>query len=294
MEPMNEIKATADFGELLALTKSFLLQEFKNGQHVFSDPATYEYFKKWRPKTAKQTFATPPKPVQAQRLPPPPLPSNPPPLPSLPPPPAIELEVAQKVIPAVPPLAREEKPLETKGARFSLTLEPVNEVQEIELFSIRKDFAKLFPERQLLETPPDDALAKKMGQLWKAQQSTPPEVVILSFQEGPEQQFFLQKIKGAVNERLAPCVIFSALTIEKRQVWDKILLMEGLRLIVAFDGIHSLPGLMSFYRESAEKTERYLGDIPFLQLSDLSLYLQQPQLKAALWQALCALLPSKQ
>jgi hypothetical protein len=301
-----------EYRNLLSLTQSFLLTEFKSKQHVFSDPSTYAFFKEYysksqhkqatpRPQHPQEQIQQAPLPRQQQQTPPAPPPQQqqtPPP----PPPPQQQVTPQPKPTPKAAPTPDPVKPSQTKevtkqqqasnkNGHFTFKLDPVTEVKETELFSIRKEVEKQFPEMQLITQPPDDALAKKVGQHWK-QSAVEPEVVILSFQETPDQQVFLQNMRAAINQRLAPCVIYSALTIEKRQVWEKLFNMKDLRLIITTDyGMYSLPGLMRHYRESPEKSERYLGGIPLLLLTDITVYLNQPQLKSALWQALSTMLP---
>ena len=66
--------------------------------------------------------------------------------------------------------------------------------------------------------------------------------------------------------------------------------MKGIKLIISSDfGIYSFPNLMRYYREF----QKTLGGIPVLLLTDLSLYLTQPHLKAALWQTLRTMLEKK-
>lgn len=299
-----------EYRNLLSLTQSFILAEFKSRQKVFSDPSTYEFFKQYQPKAKQQqnhvnaaprqapTTARPqpsPTPQQPKRVEPPPAQQQthqapPPPAPKQPQPPPLPQQPTESRQPE--PTIPEEKPVVSRNRHFSLKLEPVTEVKEIELASIKKEIEKLFPEKQLMAHPPADDVARKVGQKWK-QEAKAPEVVILSFQEHPDRQVFLQNMKAAINQRLAPCAIYSAHTIESKNAWDKLFAMKDLKLIVTTDyGMYSLPGLMRHYRESPEKSQRYLGGIPLLLLTDISLYLKQPQLKSALWQALCTMLPS--
>ncbi|MEM1282250.1 MAG: hypothetical protein AAGG81_01710 [Chlamydiota bacterium] len=294
-----------EYRKLLSLTQSFLLTEFKSRQLLFTDPETYEYFKQYQPKAPLPKKAPPQTQQQLQQ-------------PKFQPPPQQQKKTATppKQQPAQapsPPLTKQNQhaakttgtataqsttketpPASIKGQHFDLKLEPITEVKEIELSSIKKDFEKQFPDKQLISQPPDDSVAKKVGQQWKQAAKT-PEVVILSFHEHPDRQAFLQNMKTAISQRLAPCVIYSAQTIESKNAWDKLFNMEGLRLIVTTDyGMYSMPGLMRYYRESPEKSQRYLGGVPVLLLTDIALYLKQPQLKSALWQALCKMLPVPQ
>lgn len=320
MNPM--ISPQQELLDILSLTRSFLSMEYKGGELLVADSSTYDFFKRWQPKAGRKQTADKPIAEQQKEIY---LPPKDPQKTSEPAPrsdetvknqswvagghqsPTVERSqlverpseemptpYQKPVPPSIPAIPTETEPREEPAAikerHFTLKLEPLTEVKEPDLSLIRMEMTKLFPDRKQLD-PLDDALAKRMSQQWK-QPAASPEVVILSFQENEEQQLFLQNVKAAINQRLAPCAIYSSLAIETRQAWDKLFLMKELRLIIATDyALYTLPGLMSHYRESPEKVQRYLGGIPLLVLADISLYLKQPQLKAALWQALCKMLP---
>ncbi len=61
-----------------------------------------------------------------------------------------------------------------------------------------------------------------------------------------------------------------------------------LRLVIASDyDLYLQPELMKVYREAPQQGKHYLNKTPLLLLSDLSLYLKEPQLKSLLWRAIC-------
>ncbi len=43
-----------EYRNLLTLTQSFILSEYKSRQKIFSDPSTYEFFKQYQPKQKLQ------------------------------------------------------------------------------------------------------------------------------------------------------------------------------------------------------------------------------------------------
>ena len=63
---------------------------------------------------------------------------------------------------------------------------------------------------------------------------------------------------------------------------------SNLRLIIASDyGLYLQPKLMAYYREVTQQGKHFVNNIPLLLLSDLALYLKEPQLKSLLWRAIC-------
>lgn len=181
-----------------------------------------------------------------------------------------------------------------RGGRFSFKREPLGEVEGENLLQVRSEVEKLFPQLQIVERPPSDELARRIGEEWKRQAQL-PEVVILAFHESDDEKFFLQNVARAVTAKLAPCQIYSAPAIEKQGAWERLIAMKQLRLIVASDyGITTLAHAMRHYRESPLKRERTLGDIPLLLLPEISLYLKEPTLKSALWKALKSMVPCEQ
>ncbi|MEC7838750.1 MAG: hypothetical protein VX777_01775, partial [Chlamydiota bacterium] len=182
------------------------------------------------------------------------------------------------------------QPANSNESPHFLTLDPITEAKESNFADIKKDVAELFPELKIIDQPPDDRAAKKVNQQWKKGPIL-PEVILLTFNETPEQTEFLLKVVNAINEHLAPAQMFSAYTIDKQRKWENMLKIEGLRLVIAPDyGIYSLPNLKKYYRESTVHAERTLAGIPVLLLTDVGLYIKQPSLKPALWKALCAIL----
>lgn len=145
----------------------------------------------------------------------------------------------------------------------------------------------LFPDWKLSESIPSDSLAKKNKDAWLKNQEV-PTVIILSFQENVQQLTFLKNIAHAITLRLAPTRIISASQIEKDNQWEAILKSAQLQLIISSDyGLYLQPQLMQHYKEIPGQSKHTLNNIPLLLLSDISLYLKEPQLKPLLWRAIC-------
>jgi len=145
----------------------------------------------------------------------------------------------------------------------------------------RKVYETLFPKSLLSQTIPSDAIAQK-------NKNPSFAVIILSFHDEDKQLTFLKNMAQAMSLCLAPTRVLSAPTLEKENQWERVLHSSHLRLIIACDdGFYLQPKLMHFYREEPRQSKHFLNQIPLLLLSDLSLYLREPQLKPLLWRAIC-------
>lgn len=172
-------------------------------------------------------------------------------------------------------------------SKESFNLEPLPPASSRNLASIQKLIQEHAPEISILETL-EDSQAKQIS-LQRKKANLPLEVIILSFEEGAEEAIFLDNVAKAIDLCLAPAKVYSAQKIEQSQAWQQIFSAQELKLIITTDyGMYTLPGLMQHYRESPSKNQRYLGGIPILLLTHLKLYMQQPNLKQALWRAVTA------
>ncbi|MCB1111037.1 MAG: hypothetical protein H7A37_07650 [Chlamydiales bacterium] len=267
------------YKQLLEQTQSFLLQEYACRDSVMTTDSDYAYFKEYFLKTRQQ-----PKPAA-------PLPSMSTPIPATTPKPKVAVKPSPLPSPSL--AVKEEKAEPTlpppSEAKKGVSLEPMPAAAGADLKEIRKIISEKFPHIKLHDNPPDDSEAKQRSQRLRA-----PEVVFLSFHEPQEQALFLGKVCRAVDQQLAPAVIYPADKINKQNKWEAMLAMKQLSLIVATDvGIHSMPKLKELYRESSNKMHRYLGGVPLLLLPDLTIYLKQPELKRSLWKALQQLLKNR-
>lgn len=145
----------------------------------------------------------------------------------------------------------------------------------------------LFPQWNLHTSIPSDEIALKNKNAWLRKQEISP-VVILSFQDNEQQLTFLKNIAQAITLRLAPAQVISATRIEKENGWENILNSTQLSLMIASDyGLYLHPKLRQFHREVPSQAKHFLNQTPLLLLSDLNLYLKDPQLKPLLWRAIC-------
>ena len=273
-----------NYRELLSLTQTLILSDFTSSSSFPTDLETYDFFKQFitprqikkenstyqvmQTQSPNQNFHTPPPSILQKVKVPIELPQP-------------QLIQSQKIRESLPPSAIYSK---NKKQDSVLKLEPFAESKQIDYNSLKLEFKNLFPNLILQDSVPDDSEARKINQQWK-NQSLSPQVILLFFDETPEQKDFLQKVTDAITQKIAPASLFSAYTIEKQNKWENMFKIQGIKLIIAPDyGIYLLPGLMHHYREF----QRTLGGIPILLLTDISLYLKQPSLKTALWQAICS------
>ncbi|MBA3603399.1 MAG: hypothetical protein H0W50_07115 [Parachlamydiaceae bacterium] len=148
---------------------------------------------------------------------------------------------------------------------------------------MRTFFKEKLPNVVLTETIADDNEAKALALRWKA---PPAEIVILSFSDHAPEKAFLTNLSFTLNQCFGSAKLISAAKIEEEKGWDQLLKTKNLRLVIAsHNSLHALPELMKFYHEEATGKHK-LGRTQLFLLSDLSLYMQQPSLKASLWRAL--------
>ena len=283
------------YAELLNLTQLFLIREHSLQKFKVVDPTTLAFFQK-KMKGSYQPFpkktvshasfpSLPTTSMRATTMPPSPDPQPPQTIPEPPPleplPPATPPE---PVIPPSQPPAIQDKSTQTK--LFSLeplkASPPVRDPREF-----WKLCPTLFPDWALCETIPNDAIAQKNKNTWLRNQEISP-VIILSFHDHEQYIAFLKNLAQAISLRLAPAQVLFAPKWEKENHWENILNAPQLRLIIASDyGLYLQPKLMHFYREIPQQSKHFLHQTPLLLLSDLSLYLKEPQLKPLLWRAIC-------
>lgn len=290
------------YTELLALTQLFVLREHSPQTVHLTDPSTHAFFQKWgSPSPLKKREALPATPIRAVTLPPDP-PLRPPETPPLSPPPdPIPAPIKPDPVPpptqpepTQPPIvhhkpqqAEQTSSLKTRLEPLSFKLEPLPTSPVFDKRESWQLMQSLFPQLELREKIPSDALAQKMKKSWAHDQIIPP-VILLSFHDQEPQLTFLKNLAQAISLRLAPARVLSAPKLEKEQQWETLFASPGLRLVITSDyELYLQPQLMRYYREVPQQGKHFLNQIPLLLLSDLTLYLKQPQLKALLWRAIC-------
>lgn len=289
----------SQYKELLALTQLFLLRECSLQEQRMTDSQTYRFFQKLsssqasQPSTKRTLIPTPPPaPAPAPALAP--VPAKPP-LHVKPLPPSSQEPLKEpyrpsssETPPPTPTKTTSAKLVTEQPKQAFLNLEPLPAAQPIDCQQFRIILKEHFPHYPLTDHIPSDQRAKKVKNAWQMEQMIPP-ILILSFQEQEKQLNFLKNVAEAITRHGVPARVISGPKMERDKTWDQILKTAGLQLIIASDyGLYLLPELMKHYKESPRQAKHFLGEIPLLLLSDLSLYLKEPQLKPLLWRAICA------
>lgn len=281
---MNDIKK--NYSELLALTQLYLLREHKIKEKIPGNVHTHSYFKNYyltKRKPIPKETSLPKQPIHT------PLTNTTQnnPTKSLAP---IAISQVNK-----PQIERKIEPTIQRNENSILvqnTTKLVLEVQSPTPISAQTNdfksfFKEHFPTLTLNEQVPSDEKAKKIKNAWKKENQIPP-IVILSFNDQPIHLAFLKNIARAISLHIAPASVLSAPKIELEKKWENLLTSTNLRLIIASDyGLYLLPEGMKYYQSNPLTTKHQLLKTPLLLLSDLSLYLKEPQLKPLLWRTIC-------
>lgn len=295
------------YAELVALAQLYLLQEHDPKAWLPTDAETFKYFKAYaqekKQKQAAAVNASTQVPASRPALPiRPPLPI---PLSSAAPKEASRNSLAQptaqpeEVAAQAPSAPQEEvrcslpepKPIETPLKNTpseppkSFRLEPFVEIPAANDAELKKIFLEKFPGVSWLETPLPDLPAQEQSR------TTSAEIVILVYKETGKSLQFLQNFANAIQTSFGKAEIVSAAKIERLNAWEDFLNSNPLRLIVtSYAGAQSLPGLMKHFRESPKQGHLFFGKIHAVPLTDINLYLREPQLKRPLWQSIQSLL----
>jgi hypothetical protein len=294
----------------LSLTRIYLSREYKREDFILSTPKTHSPYSSLLDKLPKQkpieqpqpsSFPTPqvklalsaPKPLSPE-----PLPFSAPIQPNrtLPSSPAQTLstnplptpQLAEAPISSITPQPEITVTVEKTKKSPILNLEPISvSSSAIENQTFKDILKKTSPEYALADTIPDDYVAKKLMNLWATEQQISP-VVILSFDHQENHLNFLKNIAKAISLRFGPAKVVSASKLEKEKQWNSLLSTKELHLIIASDyHLYLQPNLMNYHKEEPKQGKHFLQQTPLLLLSDLDLYLKEPQLKSLLWRAIC-------
>lgn len=271
-------KELLQYKELIKLTQSYLLEEFRESDAIDTNNDAYFFFQQFKNPSSpiSQPIKTLNQPFKTSEIYPPLKKVN-------------EIKKESPIIVEKASVPIEEKEIKNfhsfeKTEHHKFSLESLKIKHEIDLSSLKKEIQTLFPHLELIQEPIDDSEARKIAFQWRYKK-TLPEVIILSFNEQLDEIQFLQKVALAISEKITPAAHYAANTIEAQQKWQGMFKMKGLKLIIAPDyGIQAFNSLINFYSHQ----DKTLGGIPLLLLPNLSLYLKQPELKRALWQAICA------
>jgi hypothetical protein len=163
--------------------------------------------------------------------------------------------------------------------------ETIAAVSEDNFNDIKNIIKKISKNLNITNTTLDDKIAKQNAEKYKFK-NIAAKLIILVYKENEKFYKFLEKLSIALNNYFYPSKVISAYIIEKENNWD-IFFENEISLIISSDQtIFDLPNLKKYYKENPVKKEKYLNNIPLFLLSDISIYLKEPLLKASLFEAL--------
>lgn len=167
---------------------------------------------------------------------------------------------------------------------------PVQKPKIDELKDLKELFAKKFPKLPLFDVPLNDAKAKSIKTTWKELQVVP--AVLLLYQKASEKTF-LDNVAKAISRYFDNARAFSLQTLDTHHL-KKMLSDKALSLILLTDdALMASQILQSLYREFPQENTKFIEEIPLILLPSISLYQQDPKLKASLWKLLCHKLAQK-
>lgn len=284
---MTSIKQS--FTELVSLTKLFLVSEssLEKNEELYVTPELSAYFQATTPpiKQVKSvpaqmlipapTIQQPVVPVAAKLAPPIPtkMPEPPPPIRT----PAAAVQTEARSAPLQSNTIKE-KPDHVKG----IHLEPLpTKAYDSGYAQFAQICKEIFPDLPLSEKIPNDAIAKK-------RKDVKHPVLILSFSENEQENNLLTNMAKAITLHITPAKVLHIRTLKKDNLLETVFDPAHVRLVITTDyDLYLQADLMRHYEDRAQHGKHFLHRIPLLLLSNLSLYLKEPQLKSLLWRAIC-------
>lgn len=285
-----------EYLELITALKTYIGQEFPPTAAVVANPETLGYFKQILQKSkvlASQNGMSPPTALPTHTSPslaasePASLQNTPTPKTTTPKNLPLESLVAPSPLFVEQPAAHEVK------APEKIKLSPTLKREALEA-SKSKDFSDLcklwdenYPHSPILKAVPSDARAKEICQRWQHPAAI-PEVALLYYNENEHEKAFLSNLAAAISLYFVSAGLVAAPKIESEKSWHKFLSSPSLKFVISpHHSLYKLPELTKLYSEDPVRGNHTLGRTPVLLLSDISLYMQEPKLKIALWQTLC-------
>lgn len=140
--------------------------------------------------------------------------------------------------------------------------------KEIDLKDIEHVMLAKFPNQKIVNSIPSNPFKTK---------STPIAIILFTKHSQTHMTFFSNMAK-AINDRFGPTEVLDANKIEQLSDWHNIFSAQSLRLVILENqALETLPQL-----------QQHLKEIKTVLLSNISLYLENPQHKAPLWKQICS------
>jgi len=171
-----------------------------------------------------------------------------------------------------PPPAKIEEPVQTVAKA------PAVKAADSGVLELMK---KTLPHVQWHTSIPSDAKAKLVKEEWK---SPLAKKKVALFGGSESDLSFLESVAAGIEKNLGVrCGVLLGSTVE--------LLSPSLKLVISLESVlFENKKLLPLYRKLPMEGTGFLGDIPLITLSDVSLFKDDPARKRALWNALCQLL----
>ncbi|MBA2726630.1 MAG: hypothetical protein H0U49_00450 [Parachlamydiaceae bacterium] len=275
-----------EYLDLIGTVTAYIAQEYPTSTSLVADPETFNYFKKQaqqRTQAPAKTSISPllASPQNAAKSP------QPTPASSVTPPKEFKETEKKPNLPIETPKEREAQTVEKIKLSPQLKREALEPSKLIDYSELCKLWQENYPHTPVIMTIPSDEQAKVISRRWQ-NPPTVPNIVLLCFNENPHEIAFLNNVAAAITQYFGSAGLIAAVKVESEKNWNKLLSTPSLKLIIApHHSLYTLPDLMKQYCEDPLRGNHTLGRVPLLLLSDLSLYMQQPKLKIALWQTLC-------
>lgn len=289
---MNHIQK--QYAELVALTKLLLLTEYSSQKSLPTTPDVYRALQPIPDSVpASKVIPRPAATVAAKTPPPPAAAPTTTPLRQMPVPPQQQQQAPQKPNNTVTPPPPKEPVSQQQQNTPLFTLNPLGSPLSTDFKEIKQLLEKHVPGYEIIDHIPSDQAAQHINTAWQYTQAT-PSVLILSFHDNEKELTFLHNIARAISICLTPAEVISAHKTEQNKGWETLLKSQTLHLIISNDdGIYTLPELKKHLKEHQRDGKLFLDRVPLLLLPDLSIYLKEPKLKAALWQAILTTLKNQ-
>jgi hypothetical protein len=197
-----------------------------------------------------------------------------------------EADLHSSIQAAAVPVAADSLPSE-KSLRGAFRLEKPAAAESIDLSEWRLFWLEKFPQVTIIDDIPANEDAEALVAGGSKLPLEIPEVVILAMGESQRERKFLENVAKAIACHLAPACVIDADLYGGEAPWKALLHAKPLRLVIAnHSRLHGQVELMKWYKEDHVRGVCKLGPVPLHLLSDLSLYMSEPHLKASLWQTL--------
>jgi hypothetical protein len=156
---------------------------------------------------------------------------------------------------------------------------------------IRTLLKKIAPHLPLIDKIPEDTQAKRIANAWQ-EPICQADIAVLLLGENRAEEQFLHNLAQGISRKLCPAQLIRGVDLEKEKKWDLFLQRSPLKWLICSPRLYQCPDLLRFYRENPATKTYFLEEKNLLLLSPIASYLNNPALKAPLWEKLCQIVSS--